>query len=287
MRKVIVLVILLFGISDLFAQENPEQEDKNLELKEQSVYTEEENGEEKDMPQSFTLDPMSEGEKENRVAPEKDSIIVVPEPKVEENAIAETTTVAATSSTTKSKNKDDIQTLAGNNHHSGGFGALSFKATNFNTKNIVLAGFRGGWIINRSFAIGIDAYGIIPTAEYSNIDPVFNTRSVGGYGGLFLEPIILSNKVIHVTFPVSGGAGWIGYLYDWEDVNYSNSGDIVDDDVFWYIEPGAALELNVSRNFRINLGASYRFTQDLKLINTPSDAFDDWNYFLTLKFGSF
>ena len=184
---------------------------------------------------------------------------------------------------------DEIQTLAGKNSHHGGFGAISFRASEFNNQDIILAGFRAGWIINRAFGIGFEGYGIIPTAEYENIDPSnpVISRSVGGDGGLFLEPIILSNKLVHVTFPVSGGAGWLGYIVDWEQNNHYYSNDLIDDDVFWYVEPGAAMELNVARNFRLNMGASYRFTKDLELINTSHSAFDAWNYFLTLKFGSF
>ena len=288
MRKLLVLTWFLFGTTTIFSQSVTDQEDKNLELKEQSVYSEEEK-EEPTMPKSFTLDPMQEEstgsqEVEQTITPVVQEANQKIEP-VEEAVVAEPSTQNYTESK-KSKN-DDIQTLAGRNHHSGGFGAISFKATNFNDKNIVMAGFRAGWIINRSFAIGLDAYGVIPTAEYGGIDPIFNTRAVGGYGGLFLEPIVLSNKIIHITFPVSGGAGWMGYLYDWEDIGYNYDGEVVDGDVFWYIEPGAALELNVARNFRINFGASYRFTQDLQLLNTPDTAFDDWNYFLTLKFGKF
>jgi hypothetical protein len=182
--------------------------------------------------------------------------------------------------------QDEIQTLAGDRTHHGGFGAITFTATDFNDKDMILIGIRGGWIINRALAIGFEGHGLLPIAEYSSIDSATSTRAVGGYGGMFIEPIVYSNKIVHVTFPISAGAGWVGYVVDWEDYNYYET-DLVDDDVFWYIKPGASVELNVARNFRINLGASYRFTQDLQLLNTPSDGFTGWNYFLTLKFGSF
>ncbi len=290
MRKLLVIVVFLFGSTQLFSQETEPQEDKNLELKEQSIYSEE--NQEESVPKSFTLDPMSVESSDG----EPEEIIEIPEtptpPYVEKEKTVtlektEEEYVAPSDPHPSNKHREKIQTLSGSHHHSGGFGAISFKATNFNNKNIVMAGIRGGWIINRSIAIGIDGYGIIPTAEFRNIDPYFNTRVVGGYGGLFIEPIVLSNKLVHVTFPVSAGAGWLGYIYDWEDVGYSYKDDLVDGDVYWYIEPGASLELNVSRNFRINFGASYRFTQDLELINTSSNAFEDWNYFMTLKFGRF
>lgn len=250
---------------------------------------------------------------ENSVTPASDNIparadsnkVIDQEPKsftldandaeVQEATVQETPVLDSSSATTPEpttvyyghySRNDDIQTLAGNNHHSGGFGAISFRSGKFNDEPLILTGIRGGWIINRAMAIGFEGFGIIPTAEYENIAPSLpvSSRAVGGYGGMFLEPIFFSNKVVHVTFPVSGGAGWIGYITDWDN---SYESELIDDDVFWYLEPGAAIELNVARNFRLNLGASYRFTQDLQLLSTPSTAFDGWNYFLTLKFGHF
>ncbi|MDZ7606802.1 MAG: hypothetical protein U5K79_14705 [Cyclobacteriaceae bacterium] len=224
---------------------------------------------------SFTLDA-NDAAVETAVVPDSATAIV-------ETIPQETTTYHSNWSS-----NDDIQTLAGKNSHRGGFGAISFKSTEFNDQSAILTGFRAGWIINRAMGIGFEGYGIIPTAEYMDIDPDLSvdSRAVGGYGGMFLEPIILSNKVVHVTFPIAGGAGWLGYLVDWDN-NYNYENDIIDEDVFWYLEPGAAVELNVARNFRMNLGATYRFTQDMELMSTPSSGFDGWNYFLTLKFGRF
>ena len=158
---------------------------------------------------------------------------------------------------------------------------------------MVLAGLRGGWIINRSLAIGFEGHGIVPTAKFDDIDNALNSKVVvyGGYGGIFLEPIIFSNQVVHLVFPVSAGAGWLGYEEDWESQfgapRFNSYNGLIDEDVFWYIEPGAALEVNIARNFRINLGASKRFTQDLELIQTSTSAFDKWNFFVTLKVGRF
>ena len=187
------------------------------------------------------------------------------------------------------KRQSEIQTLAGSHTHNGGFGAISFMGTEFNGRSTMLLGLRGGWIINRVVAIGLEGYGLIPAAEYSGIStvPSIDARAVGGYGGLFIEPILFSNKVVHLTFPVSTGGGWAGYVTDWEDTQNWDESDLIDGDSFWYIKPGVSVEINVALNFRIVLGTSYRFTQDLQLVNTSTDAFQGWNYFLTLKFGCF
>lgn len=184
--------------------------------------------------------------------------------------------------------RNDIKTLTGGMSHSGGFGALSFRSTEYRGENMVLVGARGGWIINRTLAIGLEGHGIIPTTKYQDLNPTAGgeAKVLGGYGGLFLEPIFFSNEVVHITFPVSAGAGWMGYEEHFED-GRPTSGDLIADDVYWYAEPGVALEVNIARNFRLGFGVSKRFTQDLKLYNTAEDDFNTTNYFLTLKIGSF
>jgi len=182
--------------------------------------------------------------------------------------------------------RNKIHTLTGRSRHGGGFGAISFKSTELLDESIVMAGLRGGWIINRTLGIGFEGYGIIPTATIPNIDNV-DVMPIGGYGGLFLELIFFSNQVIHVTFPVSSGAGWLGYYEDGGN-NFSNfTNDQIADDVFWYVEPGVDLEVNIARNFRLAGGVSKRFTQDLILPETTDDDFSTLSYFLTLKIGSF
>lgn len=257
-------------------EEQTEKSDSDLDNPKEEVFGEEDAEEKSEESKSFTLDA------DDAVLEEK---VVVEEAEIIKPDVPESETYHYNNY----RGNDEIQTLAGKHSHHGGFGAISFRGTEFNDQNIIMLGFRGGWIISRAMAIGFEGYGIIPTAEYENIDPntSLTSRAVGGYGGMFLEPIILSNKVVHVTFPVAAGAGWLGYIVDWEENSNYYSNDLIDDDVFWYVEPGAAVELNVARNFRINVGASYRFTQDLELVNTSSSAFDAWNYFLTLKFGSF
>lgn len=188
------------------------------------------------------------------------------------------------------KNKNQIKTLTGKMSHSGGYGAVSFKSSNFKGETLVMGGLRGAWVVNRTLAIGVDMYGIIPTTKYSNVDesdPERKVRLLGGYGGFMLEPIFFSNEVVHITFPISAGAGWLGYEDPDRKDFFNNDDNLIDQDVFWYVEPGANLEVNIARNFRIDLGVSKRFTQDLKLMNTATDEFDEINYYLTLKIGRF
>ena len=184
----------------------------------------------------------------------------------------------------KKRQKGEIKTLSSHGHN-GGFFALTFKATKFNNETIVTSGVRTGWIIARTLAIGFEVHGLVPTAKFDQIAPPERVVLLGGYGGMFIEPILFSNEVVHLTFPVTGGAGWFGYHEDWEEdyTNYS----LVYDDIYWYVEPGVSIEVNVAKNFRLGFGATQRITQELELPNTPSGAFDNRNYFLTMKFGRF
>jgi len=234
MKTLTLLVFISLFTCSLFAQEeNPKKEEKeessteevkkdndNADQKndKEELYGEEEKSENTKETKSFTLDA------DDAVLEEK---IVSEEPEVSKPEVPETTTYHYNNH----RRNEEIQTLAGKNSHHGGFGGVSFRVSEFNNKDIVLVGFRAGWIINRAMAIGFEGHGIIPTAEYENIDPTnsLSSRSVGGYGGIFIEPIILSNKVVHVTFPIAGGAGWLGYIVDWEQNQNYYSNDLIDD----------------------------------------------------------
>jgi hypothetical protein len=184
------------------------------------------------------------------------------------------------------RDSDGIKTLSGQAGHNGGFGALSFRASDFRGETVVLGGFRGGWIVNRTLAIGIEGHGIIPSAKFNDILPDEQAVLLGGYGGMFMEFILFSNEVIHFTFPLSGGAGWMGYHRDWH-ADSDPMEQLIEEDVFWYLEPGAGVEINISKNFRLATGFSKRFVQDLEMTNTKSSDFGKLNYYITFKIGKF
>ncbi len=188
-------------------------------------------------------------------------------------------------------NQNVMHTLAGRNAftHHGFFVAPVVNVSSFDGQTAILPGLRAAWTINRSVSIGLAGYGLAPTISRSDIVSDFDVRPLAGYGGLFIEPIVASNQLIHVTFPVTLGAGWTGYVRDWADDDFSNRNDrsLIDDHIFWYVEPGVRAELNVARFFRVAMGAGYRYTSDIELINTPEDALRGMSYALELKFGIF
>lgn len=193
---------------------------------------------------------------------------------------------------------DEIITLLGNSGDIGGYGAFSMRYFQLDNRDGVMFGGRGGVIVGHGISFGITGTGFLTQSIY---DPVIaeDAMVVGGYGGIYIEPILLPRFPVHVALPVILGAGGIGYKinhYDnnnwehWED-NYTNGRG------FLLVEPGIEAEFNVMRHFRFALGASYKFTTNLELryntggnYNTrivPPDALNGLTVGVTFKFGVF
>jgi len=191
----------------------------------------------------------------------------------------------------KKKNSDEIQTIAGDISHHGFHWGFSFTGTNIGDANepALLIGGRLAWTINRVFALGFEGKGLIPSVTINNISPDYQVRPLMGYGGFFIEPILFSNKVVHATIPIATGSGWVGYVRDWNDERHLDLDDsgVIDQYIFWYFEPGANVEVNITRYFRVAAGVSYRYLPDFDLLNSAKKDFVGMNYSVMLKFGRF
>jgi hypothetical protein len=186
--------------------------------------------------------------------------------------------------------------LSGEVHH-GGFGGPVVKLTRVNGEDALLVGGRGGWIINHTFVIGGGGYGLVTDVKPKTPGFLNENRMMVGYGGLELEFIAASDKLVHLSFPLLIGAGAVGYMYGHfgDDMNLDFNLDRKVD-TFFVIEPGANLELNVVSFFRITAGLSYRHVTG---ISAPTDPLGisrpltsnnelrgvSWN--LGFKFGAF
>ncbi len=182
----------------------------------------------------------------------------------------------------------EIKTLLGRNRAGGGYGSFTTGYSVIDNKHALLFGGRFSWIASHSIGVGIGATGFINEFHYEpELDmDVFLT---GGYGGLYIEPILLPRSPIHLSFPVLFGAGGISFISRDEGFN---DNFIEDSKAFLLIEPSAELELNLTRFFRLAFGASYRLpTQfDVGLPGTYTidvDALRSMSYTVTFKFGKF
>jgi hypothetical protein len=197
----------------------------------------------------------------------------------------------------------NIKTIFGgpNVQSIGGYGALSFGYTKVDNQDALLMGGRGAVVINHGFALGLGGQGFITQPVH---DPFLmdDYEYAGGYGGLYIEPIVGWRNPVHLSFPILIGAGGIGYVRHWgeyEDDYYSSNYD-EDSYAFFVIEPSVELEFNVVKFMRLALTASYRYTSDVKLNYKermgasysgkaigPTDMLRGFNFGMVMKFGKF
>jgi len=199
--------------------------------------------------------------------------------------------------------QDEIKTLfqKGKKHkkpHIGYFIGPEFAYTQFTgNKSVLLLGASMGVTLNHWISIGLSGYGIINSGNLKYEKLVFDdfnkkwqsTNLYGGYGGLLIEFNVIPRSVVHVTFPLLIGGGGLTYMYRPDYVDQYDWGGYttVDWDAFFVVQPGVRAEINIVKFFRIGIGISYRYTPDLKLVNTSSNLINQFNANLSLKFGKF
>jgi hypothetical protein len=182
------------------------------------------------------------------------------------------------------------ETLIGNGEIAhGGFGGPVIKYTQIKGEPAVLVGGRGGWIVNHSFIFGGGGYGLVNDIEANN--PGFGLWGTKpylnfGYGGVELEYIIQSDRLIHFSVYTLIGAGGISYRDelldndDWEEWDSPS-------DAFFVFEPAANVELNIISFLRIDAGVSYRFISGVDFDDLKESDLAGPSATLTLKFGKF
>jgi hypothetical protein len=170
--------------------------------------------------------------------------------------------------------KPEEETLISGGIDSGGFGALVFKFSSVNDQFAAFAGARGGWIINHQFVVGAGGYGLASTICLDEDGSCFLRQIEFGYGGFEFEYIGLWNRVAHYSLQLLIGGGGVTLL------GFSADGVFV-------AEPAARLELNVTKWFRVNVGAGYRFVSGLDLASLENSDLSAFAGVLEFKFGSF
>lgn len=183
---------------------------------------------------------------------------------------------------------DGVKTLFGNKSRShGGYAGLGVGYTQIDGQDAFTTTFRGAWIIDHSFAIGISATGFSNDLYIDHPSGSDYNSLQGGFGGILLQPIIAPKFPVHVSFPITLGAGGVAALnthyYDAFDASW-----YVEDEAFYFIaEPGVEVELNLVKFIRASVGASYRFTTPLALNGYSSGELRGFTGNFTLSFGKF
>jgi hypothetical protein len=197
----------------------------------------------------------------------------------------------------------NMQTLFGgpNVQSVGGYGALQVGYTKVNSMDALLIGARGAVVLNHGVALGLGGQGFI-TEPQTDVNLNDDYDYTGGYGGIYIEPIVGWRHPVHLSFPVLIGAGGIGYVRHWADYEDNQAYTNYDEDsyAFFVLEPGVELEFNMLKFMRLALSANYRYTSDIKLNYKerfgssfsgqaigPSDMLRGFNFGMVMKFGKF
>lgn len=131
-------------------------------------------------------------------------------------------------------------------HITGWFLAPTIGTTAFDDSVRYLPGLRGGVYLNKRFAVGIAAHGIVGSDAKLDGDDV---RNLGSYGGLLLQYVWRSDQLIHGTVESMIGDGrWCA----------ADSGGSNACSQFMVLEPAANVEINLAKHVRIATGIGYR-----------------------------
>jgi len=174
-------------------------------------------------------------------------------------------------------------TLFDGDIHSGGFGGVELKLSPLNEQTGLLVGGSGAWLINHSFYLGGGGYGLVNDIATLGLSPD-TSRIDMGYGGLLIGYMFAPDDLVHVGIQTLVGAGGVGYRVHHFDDRLDN---LTDSDGFFVAEPGVVGELNISRNIRLVIGASYRFINGIETAGMSDAKLGGPSASMMIKFGSF
>ncbi len=183
------------------------------------------------------------------------------------------------------KEKTEQKTLFSTDKHFGFYFYGGSKFTTLGGEPATMPNVKFALSAGRAIAFGVEACGLPPMVQYSlDGTPV---RPTGGYTGFFVEPIIGSNHVVHLTAPVLLGGGWFGFIDDWTSQNDFLDKNLRDKSFTGIVEPGLNAEVNVFKFLRLNFGASYRLAYGSNFQIADNSYFTGFNFLWGVKLGRF
>lgn len=136
---------------------------------------------------------------------------------------------------------------SGGTRISGWFLAPTFGTTVFDDRVSYTPGLRGGIYLNKRFAVGLTAEGIVSSQTKVKDG---EAQNLGSYGGLLLQYVWRSDQLIHGTLESTIGNGrWCA----------AGASDTCSSKQFLVFAPAANLEINVAKHVRVASGVGYRF----------------------------
>lgn len=187
---------------------------------------------------------------------------------------------------------DEIKSLLSKGNDLNGFGGADLKVGELAGEQGLFVGAYGGLIVNRSYMFGIAGYGLVTNVEIQGTVPGQQEEKpltlFGGYGGVLFGPTIAPKNLIHLSAPIFFGAG----AFEVEDQNYfsntvAETDYVVENSIFFVVEPGLQVEFNITRYFRMAGGMTFRYISGTDLENLEDDDVSGFTGTLSLRFGLF
>ncbi len=148
---------------------------------------------------------------------------------------------------------------------------------------VVLPGVGAGIILNNYISLGIN-YRFIATENTPVGEADTRLYLDQKYTGIKGEYILFPEKTAHLNFQLEAGMGHTEF--DLKDAY--ESGDVPTNDAsFVYLEPGAALEINLWKYLKLDLEVGYRFVSDVTFNNLTEKDFRGFTYTAGFKIGIF
>lgn len=179
-----------------------------------------------------------------------------------------------------------METLISDKASHGGYGGPVLMYSRVMHQDALFFGGQGGWIANHHFVLGAAGYVMVTRiAAPPDAVPVGeDLRLEFGYGGLWLEYVFLPDKLVHASLGTLLGGGVTNYVR----LHHSEHEDrTLESDVILVAAPVLSVELNVTRAFRLAVGAGYRFVGSVDLTGMRTQDANAFTGSVLLKIGRF
>ncbi|HNQ68627.1 MAG TPA: hypothetical protein PKN32_09620 [Bacteroidales bacterium] len=153
----------------------------------------------------------------------------------------------------------------------GAYVGMDFGYTEVANRSSFLTGVTIAWVIDHTIELGIAGKGFVTNPLPDLLLENNNYMYAGGYGGLHCAVNILGKKPINVSIPIILGAGEISYIRS-QYTGYYDNFYPESHYLYFVVEPGIELQLNMTKFFRLSAGVSYRYTSDIYLLYSNIDA---------------
>jgi len=171
---------------------------------------------------------------------------------------------------------DNMETIFNKPEKIRGYLGPIINITTLDGENAYMQGFNAAAIINDHLIVGF--YNLnLENNIFSNNDEYVGDILDFEHRGLLLGYIFMPKKAIHFSASLQTGRGYIDM--------YNES---IDDKNVFILTPGIEAEFNITKFFRIGIGANYRFAMEVdQFDNYDNEDFSAPGGFVSFKFGWF